>query len=112
VGDIVVFHTANLRSIDPDGRLAAAKVVAALPGQTVEVRHDELWVDGHYWGRLWLTPWITSMHLPVQVPWVNGRPFVIPPGQILTLGTEPLSYDSRYWGLIPIISLGGRAWPI
>ncbi len=113
-GDLVVFDTPKMRAIDPQDRARKLKMVAALPGQTVSVRQGRLWVNGQYWGKFWLSPWVARKAPDTKAPWfqygqaVDGT-WTIPAGKVLLLGTEPLSFDGRYWGLIDLSQLGPQA---
>ena len=52
---------------------------------------------------------------PPLAPFVNGRPddfapITVPPGMLFVMGdNRDSSYDSRYWGLVPIDAVLGRA---
>lgn len=113
-GDLVVFDTPKMRAIDPQDLAQKLKMVAALPGQTVSIRDGRLWVNGQYWGKFWLSQWVAHKSPSTQAPWFqHGQPvdgaWTIPAGKVLLLGTEPLSFDGRYWGLIDMTRLGPKA---
>ena len=113
-GSLVVFDTPKMRAIDPRDAYSKLKMVAAVPGQTVSVHDDALWIDGRYWGRFWIAPWIVQRHIAVSAPWfsdghaVSGT-WIVPPGEVLLLGTEPYSFDGRYWGFLRASQIGVRA---
>lgn len=97
----------------PSGLRPLLKVLAGLPGDLVRVGPDGIRV--------------TSPGARVACPWPNsriktadryGQPVtsalasgVIPPGFALVLGDHPGSFDSRYFGLVPLDSLR-RTLPI
>lgn len=89
----------------------AVKYVAGLPGDTVEIKEDGIWVNGQYVGKLWLKPWVEKTFPDLSQVWTSQET-TIPEGQVLVLGTEPLAFDGRYFGLIPQSDIIGRAWPL
>lgn len=125
-GDIVTFSSPR------DGTRLIKRLVA-VPGDTVEMRHEELVINGraaHYQPLQQLNETVAdNVTLPAlrlresgalpahRVQWlagVNARrsfgPMTIPPGQYLMLGdNRDNSADSRYIGLVPRNLLIGRA---
>jgi conjugal transfer pilin signal peptidase TrbI len=86
-------------------------------GQAVLVHDNAIWIDGQYWGRFWIAPWIMQKHIPVDAPWFQGGhavdgTWVIPSGEVLLLGTEPYSFDGRYWGFLKDSNIGMMATAI
>jgi signal peptidase I len=87
------------------------KRVIALPGETVETRNGEVWINGK----------------PLQEPYLSARavanpgvampvPVKVPPGQLWVMGdNRGFSQDSRYFGPIRQSKVVGRAivriWP-
>jgi signal peptidase I len=87
------------------------KRVIGLPGETVEVRGQQVLVNGRpiddpyaHW-----TPRRTDD--PESVSFHDGwGPQVVPPGHLLVLGdNRDNSRDSRFWGFLPIDQVKGRA---
>jgi signal peptidase I len=79
------------------------KRVVALPGETVEVRDGQVFIDG----QLLEESWITQLGGP------NYPPTLVPPLHIFVLGdNRPCSRDSRYFGPVPADQVMGRAWLI
>jgi signal peptidase I len=87
------------------------KRVIGLPGETVEVRGQQVIVNGRpiddpyaHW-----TPRRTDD--PESVSFHDGwGPQVVPPGHLLVLGdNRDNSRDSRFWGFLPIDQVKGRA---
>lgn len=108
-GDIVVFRFPEDRDKD------FIKRVIALPGETVEVRNKQVYINGkplddpwgHYSDRVILPPGIQ--------PRDNFGPMTVPADQYFVMGdNRDQSYDSRFWfggkgGLVPIQDILGRA---
>lgn len=123
-GDIVLFPNPD------DARIKFVKRVVAIAGDTIEMKDNELWVNGvkcpheyiedftlkgaraDFAGkifyetnagiryRIFLSDNWTLPDVPLQT---------IPPGQCFVLGDDRnLSLDSRRWGPIPVESVGGR----
>ncbi len=94
-GDIVVFRS----PVQPDKDFI--KRIIALPGDTVEVRNGQVYVNGE----------------PIDEPYISYRPpyvvprQVVPPDHYYVLGDNPPnSSDSHVWGPVPAENLIGRAW--
>ncbi|POZ62567.1 signal peptidase I [Chromobacterium alticapitis] len=125
-GDIVTFSS-------PKDGMRMIKRLVAVPGDTVEMRNEELIINGraaHYQPLQQLTETVAdNVALPAlrlqesgvlpphRMQWlagVNARsnfgPITIPPGQYMMLGdNRDDSADSRYFGLVPRNLLIGRA---
>ena len=124
-GDIVVFEQGDegdpglLRRLwniiseglgrPPEGSRDLVKRVVGLPGETVEVRADGVYVDG---SRL-SEPWLQSGFPGGPTRGVT----VVPPDHYFVMGdNRPNSSDSRVFGAIPKSQIVGRAifrvWPL
>ncbi|MEN3029602.1 signal peptidase I [Chromobacterium amazonense] len=125
-GDIVTFGS-------PKDGTRLIKRLVAVPGDVVEMRNEELIINGrtaHYQPLQQLTETVAAnvalpalrlqesgAQPPHRVQWlagVNARssfgPITIPPGQYMMLGdNRDDSADSRYFGLVPRNLLIGRA---
>lgn len=95
LGDIIVFHEPN----DPDRDFV--KRVIGLPGDTVEMRSGEVYVNGALLPEPYLTRRDTTNLAPVEVP--SGHYFVLG-------DNRRVSYDSRELGPIPQENIVGKAW--
>lgn len=85
----------------PASQVTFAKIVVGLPGDSIEVRNQKLFINGHDKGDV-------LEHLK---PIKNG---VIPEGFYFVMGKHPRSFDSRYadFGLIPQASIREKLCPI
>jgi len=105
-GDVVVF-----RSVTEPG-LDLVKRCVALAGDTVEVRAKGLWVNGK------LVP--DGDYAVHRDPRTNAHPprdflapFTVPPGHLFCMGdNRDVSYDSRFWGAVPLANVKGRPWVV
>jgi conjugal transfer pilin signal peptidase TrbI len=77
------------------------KIVAAVAGDRWRIEHDELFINDRLWGRLHL---LARLNL---TPGALDGAGIVPPGHVLVLGTTPSSYDSRYWGALPVDRVKG-----
>jgi len=103
-GDVVVFIYPNDRSKD------FIKRVIGLPGEKVEIREREIYINDR----------------PIEDPWgVYERdnpswgasasdtygPQTVPPGSLFVMGdNRDNSQDSRYWGFVPLDDVLGKAF--
>jgi signal peptidase I len=121
-GDIVVFETPP-RAKDANSEINdLVKRVIGLPGDTVEFREGQVFVNG----RLLSEPYVhgqATKPLDKNVPVGCGAPpdgqpgCVIPPNELLVLGdNRPASKDSRFFGPIKESLIVGRVfvriWPL
>ncbi len=101
-GDVIVFNPpADLHQDTP-----FVKRVIGIPGDTVEIKHGQVLVNGK----------------PFVVPNARQTDYTmpqetVPAGQLFVLGdNRDESYDSHRWGFVPIDNVIGRAeivyWPL
>lgn len=112
-GELVLFHDRKIDVIANGQRILVVKMVAAVAGDRVKITRKSVWIAGptgpyQYWGKRWLMPWVRYKHLHVLQPQI----ITIPTGKVLLMGTTPGSYDGRYWGLVPVKNVIGRAWAL
>jgi signal peptidase I len=98
-GDVVVFVWPKDRSKD------FIKRVVAVEGQTVELRQKQLYVDGKPWD----DPHATYGK-GRSGPSESFGPVTVPPGNVFVMGdNRDQSYDSRFWGPVPVADIKGQA---
>jgi conjugal transfer pilin signal peptidase TrbI len=85
------------------GAYEVVKLVAAVAGDRWRIEDDELYVNDRLWGRLYL---LQRLGLRSGELDASG---VVPEGSVMVLGTTPSSYDSRYWGPLPVANITGIA---
>ena len=132
-GDIIVFK------YPPDQSIDYIKRVMGLPGEFLEVRHNEVFIDGRPMAReqlrepcvandgkdfdgdddrhaceVWLEHLETKSHVTHQEPLRSTSsdfgPVKIPPGHYFAMGdNRDNSKDSRVWGFVPFELIKGRA---
>jgi signal peptidase I len=103
-GDIIVFEYP--RDVSKD----YIKRVIALPGETIEFRDQQVYVNGELLDEPYLegAPSYCYSGEPC-----NGQPYVIPPGTVFVMGDNRTnSSDSRDWGALPFDRVIGQAWVI
>lgn len=112
VGDIVVFRTPD-NIYSPDKPYYIKRVVG-LPGDLIRIHDGRIYRNGkpldqpHFFAENRYTPYLKNNRA--------FRPIRVPEGQIFVLGDNSQdSYDSRYWGCVPIENVMGKAvfryWP-
>src|SRR5919202_147237 len=94
-GDIIVFRA----PVQPDKDFI--KRVIALPGDTVEVRGGQVFVNDQL---------VDEPYIRDKAPYLVPRQ-TVPPNHYFVLGdNRPNSSDSHVWGLVPTENIIGRAW--
>ncbi|NMF84556.1 signal peptidase I [Nodosilinea sp. P-1105] len=105
-GELVVFYPppaalARLATASPSDLWI--KRVVAIPGQQVEVRDGQVWING--------APLFESYI--AQPPNYQWGPATVPPGECFVLGdNRNASNDSHVWGFLPQANLLGNAYKI
>jgi signal peptidase I len=110
-GDVVVFIFPQDPSKD------YIKRVIGLPGDTIQITNKKVLVNG----KLYETPQahyedtliIPAPRSPVESARDNFGPVVVPPQSYFVMGdNRDRSYDSRFWGFVPMDNLKGKAMVI
>lgn len=114
-GDLVEFHTRDLRPYYPAGTLFT-KAIAAVPGDRVVRLGRDFYINGRYVATARETD---SQARPAVVFTPPSRPLplcpqlpldrqscrevatpLVPKDHLFVLGVHERSFDSRYWGLV------------
>lgn len=96
-GDVLVFHNPN------NGKEDYIKRIVALPGDTLEIKEQSIYINGE----LLDEPFITHK---IQANNLRG-PEVIEPGNLFVMGdNRPNSSDSRSFGQLSQDLVVGKAW--
>lgn len=98
-GDIIVFQAVPAGQPDKD----FIKRVIGLPGESVAVHNDSVYVNGHRLNE----PYISAFYRPTY----TWGPKTVPPNDYFVLGdNRNNSQDSHLWGWLPKQYIIGRAW--
>jgi signal peptidase I len=93
-GDIVVIRL-------DEYEIPLIKRVVGMPGETVEIRDNRVWIDGIPLSEGYLSGVVQRNYGPVQVP----------PDHVFVLGdNRDVSSDSRVFGAVHMDRIAGRAW--
>ncbi|MCE5276001.1 MAG: signal peptidase I [Syntrophaceae bacterium] len=107
-GDIIIFTFPENHAMD------FVKRVIGLPGDTIEVREKKVYINGKPFAtsfEKYTDPFILSQG-PGRVRDYFG-PVVVSPGHVFAMGdNRDQSYDSRFWGQVPIENIKGKALAI
>lgn len=96
-GDLVVFN------FPMDLQRTFVKRVIALPGETVELKDNQVFVNG----KVVAEPYLKQGDYP------PFGPEIVPQGKVFVLGDNRReSGDSREWGLLPDQNILGKCWLI
>jgi signal peptidase I len=108
-GDIIVFRYPE------DPKRPFIKRLAAVGGDTLEIRGGKLYVNGEPLNGAGI--FSTNRYYNQGSYGEAGAPVTVPPDHYFVLGDNSLSsHDSRFWGFVPKRHLIGRAmcifWPV
>jgi signal peptidase I len=103
-GDIVVFIYPEDRSKDFIKRLIG------LPGDKIEIRDKKILLNGLPWSDAHGVN-VDNLIIPGSVqPRDNFGPVTVPEGSLFVMGdNRDESYDSRFWGVVPMKDVLGKA---
>jgi len=103
-GEVIVFQWPEDPSKD------FIKRCIATGGQTVEVRHKQVYVDGVRQTEPYVKHTIASEDPAGYTPRDNYSPPTVQPGELFMMGdNRDNSNDSRFWGTVPMDLVKGRA---
>jgi signal peptidase I len=102
-GDVAVFRFPGDRSKD------YIKRIVGLPGDKVEVRDKKIYINGEKWDESFGVNKGGLYGEEVEKN-VTFGPYTVPIGTVFAMGdNRDRSYDSRYWGPVPIEDIKGKA---
>jgi signal peptidase I len=112
-GDIIVFSRPPAEDCGGPPVPDLVKRVIGLPGDTVEVHNNKVYLDGKVLPEPWL-PATTDESDPYTA---NYGPFTVPAGDYFVMGdNRTRSCDSRMWGPVKASSVVGKVvmiiWPL
>jgi signal peptidase I len=100
-GDVVVFRFPDDRSKD------YIKRVVGLAGETVEVINKKIYINGKEWEENY------GVFKGDSYEENTFGPYAVPQGHIFAMGdNRDRSYDSRFWGAVPVNDIKGKAFII
>ncbi len=103
-GDVVVFEYPKDPSID------YIKRIVGLPGDVVEVRNKQLFINGEALEESYIRHSQPHSIEPVRD---NFGPVTVPAGAYFVMGdNRDNSLDSRFWGFVEKSAIRGKAWRI
>ena len=107
-GDIVIFTFPGNHQMD------FVKRVIGLPGETIEVRDKTVYINGKIFRQpfeKYTDPFILTQGQGMVRD--NFGPVKVEPGTCFVMGdNRDQSYDSRFWGFVPIQNIKGKAFII
>jgi signal peptidase I len=103
-GEVIVFQWPEDPSKD------FIKRCIATGGETVEVRHKQVYVDGVRLDEPYVKHESTAEEPAGYTPRDNHAPPTVPPNELFMMGdNRDNSNDSRFWGTVPMDLVKGRA---
>ena len=100
--DLVRFTARKMGPFFPDGA-SVVKMVAGMPGDRILIKNGQLFINGKLIDDV--RDGARALKKPMNY-W--DKEYVLGTNEVFMLGTEPRSYDSRYWGPYPKSMVSGR----
>lgn len=104
--DVILFPARGMAPVIPDG-LPVGKLVAGLPGDKVEIRNGNVYINGSLIADVRYGA--GKLGKPVDY-WDTA--YRLEDDEIFVFGTEKHSWDSRYWGPHRASMVRGRLLPL
>ena len=105
--DIIVFH--KVRADTDSSTPILVKRVIGLPGETISSKGDTVYINGHAIAE----PWLPALKGACFEPALNIATTHIPANHYFVMGDcRGDSFDSRYWGTVPIANVIGRVFVV
>lgn len=102
-GDVIVFRFPGDRSKD------YIKRVVGLPGDKVELKNKVIYINNEKWDDRWGVN-KGGLFGEESDRNTNFGPYTVPEGSVFAMGdNRDRSFDSRYWGPVPIRDIKGKA---
>lgn len=111
-GEVVVFHAPPAANCPEGTGCDFIKRVIGLPGDTIEVRDNAIFVNGEA---------LDELYIPDELPtnagaFTRDRVITLESNEYFMVGdNRPYSSDSRAWGPVPLSNIVGKAffvyWP-
>ncbi len=106
-GNLVAFRAKGLEPLFENG-FPVAKYVVGMPGDKIKVENGNVYVNGKHVG-------VISESLLKKIgkdPKEYEKQYVVKEGAYFCMGSNPRSYDSRYWGMVYEQQVIARAYAI
>lgn len=93
-----------------DGSIPIVKVIAATSSDRIVIADDGVSIDGKPWPDSALRRYDSAgRRVDLRLP--SGR-YSCAPDSVFLMGEHPRSWDSRYWGCVPLTTVAGRWKPV
>lgn len=100
-GQVVAFRAPT----EPE--MVYVKRVVALEGEEIEIRADQVFIDGEKLVEPYV--YLRDNSPPTMENLRDFSPMIVPEGHVFVLGDNRwASYDSRFWGAVPLDNLVGQ----